>query len=909
VAGAASAACTAAFPEYVPAPGYYVAFCASFAALATVHIQAPLVQGNVFSAYAAYLHASASFESPSVVSDTEARKDFHVLRDLALGYPGTDGRAVPTSFFHRPLYAPESHWNREGWQSLLSEWKGILASLNLEDIYQRYMRISRGEGMDWVDAERRVEAWAMENVPGYTPAPKPTPPPSAPPKRADLRMLSDEPLEDEGRDLLDFKPYADGLAGLIDNPATRTPLVLAINAPWGAGKSTLGRMMQRRLEGKPAADGDSPHVTCWFNAWMHDDAPNLAGAFATEIARTADLNRPLWRKVLNPVPKNMLTGRQRHKRWLLISVCILVLAAVIVELVVFFFPSSLQMGKNLIGNYLSKSTKEEVGGPSTKVGWVVVVSTLLAALAKLISAVASASKSLGEFVKDPQSPAASDSMQQVREQLGKLMHQGTPKGSRFVVFVDDLDRCRPRRCMDVLEAVNQLLNHDNVVTVLLADMPALAACAQIKYKDLAEKYVPSTGVAISLSPTGQAAYGRSYLQKIIQLQFDLPAHPTGRIHSLVDTLAKEVPDPAVGKEAQPPAGGGVGRRLKGFLRLFTQSWQREETVLGQLRSVLSEMRVILKPLVLAVWPLIWPFLFVIQISSRLGYPLRHRLGLAPSKTWVRFGKLINLLAALYSILLSLVGVNLYGVSSAAKTLQKLPFLNLRTSALSEFAILLILGVLTWVRERLEFRHDLEEARKARQTIDSRIDQQLAAGERDFTRIQGVLSSASDLPWGVEELVRERLQLRIMNDSDLLREAYQEVVDRMPPLPRNAKRLINRLRLLIFIAQERGMFGGTPELTPQHIGKWAVLRERWPELAQALAGYPGGMTELEALAGAGPNAFGDQLKTLVPPLAGDQDLQGYCQSSTKLGPVMERLIHFEPAGPPEPPQARAQTAAN
>ena len=43
-------------------------------------------------------------------------------------------------------------------------------------------------------------------------------------------------------------------------------------------------MIKRWLERKPAAGGDDPHVTCWFNAWM-TDATDLAAAFAAELAR------------------------------------------------------------------------------------------------------------------------------------------------------------------------------------------------------------------------------------------------------------------------------------------------------------------------------------------------------------------------------------------------------------------------------------------------------------------------------------------------------------------------------------------------------------------------------------------------------------------------------------------------
>src|SRR5712691_1082304 len=95
VARSASVAATSAFKGFTDAstaPEYHVALCASFAALAFFRNPAPLIKDPVVSAYEAYVHAAALLEISSQVAATEARKDFQVLRDLALGPRGTDGR-------------------------------------------------------------------------------------------------------------------------------------------------------------------------------------------------------------------------------------------------------------------------------------------------------------------------------------------------------------------------------------------------------------------------------------------------------------------------------------------------------------------------------------------------------------------------------------------------------------------------------------------------------------------------------------------------------------------------------------------------------------------------------------------------------------------------------------------------
>jgi polynucleotide 5'-kinase involved in rRNA processing len=50
--------------------------------------------------------------------------------------------------------------------------------------------------------------------------------------------------------------YADALALLMDSKAADTPLTIAINGPWGSGKTSLAEMAEFRL--KFGTTGDQP---------------------------------------------------------------------------------------------------------------------------------------------------------------------------------------------------------------------------------------------------------------------------------------------------------------------------------------------------------------------------------------------------------------------------------------------------------------------------------------------------------------------------------------------------------------------------------------------------------------------------------------------------------------------------
>ena len=118
---------------------------------------------------------------------------------------------------------------------------------------------------------------------------------------------------------------------------------------------------------------------------------------------------------------------------------------------------------------------------------------------------------------------------------------------------------------------------------------------------------------------------------------------------------------------------------------------------------------------------------------------------------------------------------------------------------------------------------------------------------------------------------------------------------LPTLPRNAKRILNHLRLMLFIASARKVFGGQPEISARHFGKWVVLQERWPDVARAIVETPAEMAELERLA-ADPKKFARRMNRIAPWHSKDPDLLGYCAAETKLAGVVERLLHFDLGSP-------------
>jgi hypothetical protein len=162
---------------------------------------------------------------------------------------------------------------------------------------------------------------------------------------------------------------------------------------------------------------------------------------------------------------------------------------------------------------------------------------LLAAASALFALAVRAYKvggTLGTFLETPQEVAAKGSIAEVRAHLRGLVRQALRQRTedkanrRLVIFIDDLERCPADKALGVCEVVTQLLDHQGVIVVLVSDLAPLAAAAGARY-DTEASAVPA------------AVLGQRYLDKLINMRFNLPPLSTVSVQRLFDK--------------QPPAGG------------------------------------------------------------------------------------------------------------------------------------------------------------------------------------------------------------------------------------------------------------------------------------------------------------------------------------------------------------------
>jgi len=156
---------------------------------------------------------------------------------------------------------------------------------------------------------------------------------------------------------------------------------------------------------------------------------------------------------------------------------------------------------------INESLKMEVGNLLKRVNWLGLGKAAISSLLPLPSLASHVVDSLMEsFLKNPE-----DIPEKTLELIGEfegefrdLIEEYIGEKGRLVVFIDDLDRCVPEKAIDVLESIKLFLHVKGSVFIIGADKKVIEDGIIQKYGKKSENW------------------GRSYLDKIIQIPVNLP---------------------------------------------------------------------------------------------------------------------------------------------------------------------------------------------------------------------------------------------------------------------------------------------------------------------------------------------------------------------------------------------------
>ncbi len=374
---------------------------------------------------------------------------------------------------------------------------------------------------------------------------------------AALHQLSDRAVEDPAQDMLGYGWYANALAALIENPATDTPLTIAVDAPWGVGKTSLANLVRDRLAYRNMLARDKgeaqPYLIVDFNAWQHDDSGDLGQALLAAVLRAARARAKRWRRFWHRLPLDLQAGPERGRSY--------AEAAAVATLVAVGGLAGVGQVLEWLGtpagaNFVSLFAD---GAPSLS-AWI--LNAAAAGGGSQFPRLQRLQSALAAFAHDPELEASAGDLEAMRKELREHLAAALPEGGRLVVFIDDLERCRPPGACDALEFVNQVLTGPDVIVVVMAEMSGVAAQVAVKYEKLARTYRPGGDLGPDDGPAGSLVFGRRYLQKIIQLQLSLPHPSAERLRTLLAELLKETPQPPAQRAVVTPR-PAAGRRAPG----------------------------------------------------------------------------------------------------------------------------------------------------------------------------------------------------------------------------------------------------------------------------------------------------------------------------------------------------------
>jgi iron(II)-dependent oxidoreductase len=351
------------------------------------------------------------------------------------------------------------------------------------------------------------------------------------------QILHDAPLRRDDQHHFHFDEFAVTLCRLIADKRTRTPLAIGVSGSWGSGKTTLLQRVRQMLSATvDLADATKPALLKFAN---EKDRPQ-------EIFRVC---RTVWFDAWKYTGEDHLLAA--------------LLRVIVIEMQASGFWQRLQA---------------ELNGPKkAELQW---LDALIQPLTKFVSGGTYELK-LKDVRTDTPLKSAAAFFDYFDDSLSRLLASwvgGKIVGGQeideqqgvMVIFVDDLDRCLPEKTVQVLEAIKLFLDKHGCVFVLGADLNVVRSAVETHYHNT--------------KITGETA--SDYLEKIIQLRFELPPIVDTQMNDYLQAEAKEALDAEtrqnwrlvmIGAEINP-------RKVKTFFNDLNLQWAMLKNI-GQAEDV------------------------------------------------------------------------------------------------------------------------------------------------------------------------------------------------------------------------------------------------------------------------------------------------------------------------------------
>jgi hypothetical protein len=367
-------------------------------------------------------------------------------------------------------------------------------------------------------------------------------------------------------DLLNYETYASIIARLITTDFCKPPFNVSILAPWGKGKTTLMRFIQKKISTKKVQEKivkERPvstlstllnwldntetlfssfkkldHPVIWFNAWKFQKNEQIWAGLADEIIRQLaeqldSVNREkFWLKLnIKRVDRDKL---KRELLFKLVQKCLVPLLYSISGFLLSYWLKSED-----ISQYLNPG----IMLASSFVNAIPVLVGLSLAVKKVIAGYKEpAELEVGKYVLQPEYRQKMGYLQAVEDDLRQAIALVINENKPAVIFIDDLDRCSPNVIGEVVEAINAFMSGDlsNCYFIIGQDPQMVIASLDSAYEKIAGK--------IGKLENHSNSIGRFFLEKFSQLAINIPVLNDPQRQSFVETLLAGLDSEAIPDE-------------------------------------------------------------------------------------------------------------------------------------------------------------------------------------------------------------------------------------------------------------------------------------------------------------------------------------------------------------------------
>ncbi len=324
------------------------------------------------------------------------------------------------------------------------------------------------------------------------------------------------------QDQLSYTDYVKAFVELIGSRNTHLPLTIGIYGSWGTGKTFLLKNIAAQLKSGERESAQPVYVVA-FDAWEYSAHREIWPGLVREIMEGLERRMPWrsWKRFGIRCRRNFKRQWRYGKGPLVLFTIVSILMLLILAAAALFTNSDIKLFFSALN--------------------IVLAAGLAGFLKRILDT------PLGQWVstvfKTKEYGEHHAYMEDIRDDLEFLRKQLKPENARMLVVIDDLDRCEPQRAVEMLKAVNLLLNFESFVVVLGIDA-RVTTCAIEKHYE---------GV---LGEAGASGY--EYLDKIIQIPFRIPRPNRMQLKQFIDEQLEVSPEeePEVASEpsltAAPP---------------------------------------------------------------------------------------------------------------------------------------------------------------------------------------------------------------------------------------------------------------------------------------------------------------------------------------------------------------------